>query len=81
MRAEDYSPTTWQGLQPNQAGVQGQIVSFGLPVPSPVLVDRGAENGRRSYRYRMEFSKKTLLMHFVFDEQDKVMVCDMEAME
>lgn len=81
MQAEDYSPATWQGLLPKQAEIQSQLKSFGPLLPSPRLVHRAEEGGKRSYRYLVEFQKATVLIHFVFDEQDKVVVCDTEAME
>ena len=36
------------------------------------LVDRGQEGGKRSYRYRVEYEKTTLLQHFVFDDHNKL---------
>jgi hypothetical protein len=80
MQAQDYSPATWQDLMPKQADIQTQLNSLG-PVPSPTLVARSTDGGKRDYRYRLEFQKTTLLMHFIFDDQDKVTLCDVEASE
>jgi hypothetical protein len=80
MREEDFAPATWQGIQPASPSIQRQLISFG-PLASLTLVDRGTKDTDRSYRYRVEFQKATLLMHFVLNAQDKVTVCDTEAMQ
>jgi C-terminal processing protease CtpA/Prc len=45
------------------------------------LVDRSDENGRRSYRYRLEFTNAIVLQHFVLDGQNKLAASKSEAWE
>jgi hypothetical protein len=79
-RPEDYSSAAWQLLLPKQAEAQSELKFLGsLLSLKPVY--RGTEDGKRGHRYRLEFQKVTLLMHFIFDEQDTVVTCETEAME
>jgi len=34
--------------------------------------DRGEESGKRTYRYRIEFEKATILQSFSFDKQNQL---------
>jgi hypothetical protein len=81
MRAADYSTELWQQLSAHQADIQGELKSFGPSLSPPKLVDRSTEDHKRGYRYRLEFQNVTLLMRFVFDDQDKVSVSSTEAMQ
>jgi hypothetical protein len=36
------------------------------------VVDRSEEGGKRTYRYRLEFKRATILQQIVFDEQGKL---------
>jgi hypothetical protein len=72
-RAEDYTAELWKEVSPQKAETQATLQAFG-PLATLTLVDRSEADGRRSYRYRMEFEKNTLLQHLVFDEQNKLAV-------
>jgi len=73
MRRDDFTAELWKEESPKQKETQASVKSFGKLV-SVTLVDRSAEGGKRSYRYRLEFEKNTLLQRFVFDEQNKLAV-------
>ena len=77
MRLDDYTPESWKEISTNRKRSQAAIKSLGRLV-SLTLVDRREERGKRSYRYRVEFEKSTLLQRFVFDEQDKLISCPAE---
>jgi len=68
---DDFTADLWKEAAPGLQETQAQIKSFGRFV-SLTLVDRSEEAGKRSYRYRMEFEKNTILQRFVFDEQNKL---------
>jgi hypothetical protein len=46
-----------------------------------VLVERRNEDSRRSYRYRVEFDKATLLLCYVLNEQNQVALIKSEGAE
>lgn len=71
MRADDFTAELWKEESPKQKETQETVKSFGRFV-SLTLVDRSEEGGKRSYRYRVEFEKNTLLQQLVFDEQNKL---------
>jgi hypothetical protein len=48
---------------------------------SVVLVDRSPEKSRCNYRYRIEFEKATLLVHYVLDERQQVALIQSEGAE
>ena len=73
----DYTADVWKELAPEQKKIRADLKRLGSLV-SLTLVERGKENGRRSYRYRMEFEKVTVLQHIVFDQQNKVTLCESE---
>ena len=56
---------------PDQKKTQLIVKSFG-DFDSLALVDRSEADGTRSYRYRLEFKKATLLQRFVFDQEKKL---------
>ena len=71
MRAEDYTAKLWKEESPKLKETQETVKSFGTLV-SLTLVDRHEEGGMRSYRYRLDFEKNTLLQLLVFDEKNKL---------
>lgn len=71
--AEDYTVKLWKEVSPKQAEIQETLKSFG-PLIALTLVDRSEVDGKRSYRYRLEFEKNMLLQHLVYDEQNKLAV-------
>jgi len=68
---DDFTADLWKEAAPGLKETQAQIKSFGRFV-SLTLVDRSEEAGKRSYRYRAQFEKNTILQRFVFDEQNKL---------
>ena len=71
-QADDYTASAWKRLQSKERDVQtfkkcvGDIVSL-------TLVERSSFFGwRRSYRYRIEFTRATVLAHFVFHGRNKI---------
>jgi hypothetical protein len=74
MRAEDYTAESLKEISTNRKHSQATIKSLG-PLVSLTLVDRSEESGKRSYRYRVQFEKNTVLQRVVFDEQNKIISC------
>ncbi len=70
LRRQDFTEESWRQEAPIQKEVQGWLRSFG-ELGSLILVDRRDEDGQRHYRYRVQFSKATVLFHFIFDEQGR----------
>jgi hypothetical protein len=80
-QADDYTASAWQRLQSRQKEFQtfkkyvGDMVSL-------TLVERSRAFGwRRSYRYRIEFTRATVLAHFVFDGRNKLASGEMTTVE
>jgi hypothetical protein len=71
LRAEDFAAELWKQESPKQQETQAILKAFG-PLVSLTLVDQGTEGTKRTYRYRFEFEKNTLLQRFIFDEQNKL---------
>ena len=76
----DYTAELWKEISPKQKEIQNSIKLTGGFV-SMTLVDRSDENGRRSYRYRLEFTNAIVLQHFVLDGQNKLAASESEAWE
>jgi hypothetical protein len=74
---DDFTADLWKEAAPGLKETHAQIKSFGRFV-SLTLVDRSEEGSLRSYRYRVEFEKNTVLQRFIFDEQNKLAVCQTE---
>jgi hypothetical protein len=70
-RAEDYTPELWAKISVEKSDTEAVLKSFG-PLLSLTLVDRSDADARRTYRYRMEFQRNTLLQCLVFDEHNKL---------
>jgi hypothetical protein len=77
MRAGDYTTEGWKEITDNTKSAQATIKALGRLV-AVTLVDRSEESGKRSYRYRVEFEKNTILQRFVFDEHNKIISCPAE---
>jgi len=73
LRQEDFTPSLWTYLSGNAAQVQRDFVSLGT-IQNLTLVERTAEDGSRSYRYRARFPKITLLYHFVLVPDGRIAV-------
>jgi hypothetical protein len=76
----DYTAEAWKDFSPKQKQIQADLNRLGDFV-SMTLVDRSEENGRRTYRYRLEFANATVLQRFVLDKQNKLADGGSEASE
>jgi hypothetical protein len=79
-RPDDYSAEMWKQVLPVLKGMQAEAKRLGDLV-SLTLLDRSEADGQRSYRYRLEFQKVTVLEHLVFDGQNKCTSGGPEALE
>ncbi len=77
LHAEDFTAELWKQESPRQQETQTVLKAFGLIV-STTLVDRQVDGSNRTYRYRFEFEKNTLLQRFTFDEQNKLAASNTE---
>ncbi len=80
MKPDDYTTEFWQQIAPSQKEIQADLNKLGGLI-SMTLVGRGAENGARRYRYRMEFKDFRVLQTFVLNAQDKVALIQSEGAE
>lgn len=80
MHPDDYNADMWKELSPAQKKLEVDLKKLGQFI-SMTLVDCRDEDGRRSYRYRMEFTNATLLQHFALDKQNKVALIQTESIE
>jgi hypothetical protein len=80
-QADDYTASAWKRLQSKQKDLQtfkkyvGDIVSLTLVEHKSML------GWRRSYRYRIEFTRATVLAHFVFHGRNKLASGQMTTVE
>jgi hypothetical protein len=79
MHTEDYTAEFWKENFSEPERATEYVKPFG-DMASLLLVDHSDENGMRSYRYRMEFKKVTLLCHIIFDKENKLTLLDIEDM-
>jgi hypothetical protein len=70
MQTDDFTADEWKNLASMQKGIQAELKKFGN-LKSMTLVERRVENGQRTYRYRIDFAKATILQHFALDAQNK----------
>jgi len=80
MRPDDYTPEFWKQLSPVQKDIQADLKKHGELI-SLTLIDRQVVDGRRSYRYRLEFSNARAVEHFVVDEHNKLALIQSEGGE
>jgi hypothetical protein len=80
MQPGDYTPEFWKEISPIQKEVQADFKRYGNLV-SMALVERRSEEHRRSYRYRVEFEKVTMLLGYVLNEQNEVSLLRSEGAE
>jgi hypothetical protein len=80
-QADDYTASAWKRLLSKQKDIQtfkkyvGDIVSL-------TLVERSSVFGwRRSYRYRIEFTRATVLAHFVLHGRNKLASGEMTTVD
>jgi hypothetical protein len=80
MREADFAPAFWKEISPAQREIQKSLEQLGQ-FQSLALVSRHEENGRRTYRYLVDFSKARVLGRYVFDEKNQVALMKTEAAE
>ena len=80
LNVADFTPAVWAELSPWRKQTQKDGKTFGAAL-SLSLVERTTETGRRSYRYRVQYSFGTILLHVAFDEQDKIAVWKVEDVD
>lgn len=80
MRKEDYAPEFWSKLSSQQKQIQDELKGLGELI-SLTLVGRQDKGSNRSYRYRAEFDRFTVLQRFDFDDQNKLEAVQSEATE
>jgi hypothetical protein len=80
MRSGDYTADFWKEVSSAQKAIQADLNKLGH-LNFFTLVDRRVENGRRSYRYLVDFSNARVLLRFVLDDNDKVSLFQTEASE
>jgi hypothetical protein len=71
MRSSDYADELWKKISPSGKDIQNDLSRYGK-LFSVALVERQDEGKGYSYRYRVEFEKVIVLMHFVLTEHETV---------
>ncbi len=80
-RANDYTASCWQRLQSKQKELH-TIKKYAGDIVSLTLVERSNVFGwRRSYRYRIEFTRASVLAHVVFHGLNKIAFVEMKTVE
>ncbi len=78
---DDYTASGWKYLLSNQKDIQATTKLAG-DIVSLTLVERSSVFGwQRSYCYRVEFTRATMLVHFVFHGRNKLASGHAEAVE
>jgi hypothetical protein len=80
MRSGDYTAEYWKAIAPLQKELQADFKRYGDLI-SMALVERRKEERGRSYRYRVEFEKVTLLLRYVLSDQDQIALLQSEGAE
>ena len=71
MRSTDYSPDYWKKISGNQKKIQQEVNALG-DLRAVMFVDRSTEGKDRTFWYRLEFTKATVLQILVLDAQNRV---------
>jgi hypothetical protein len=71
LHADEFTDEAWKETEPGLKDNQAQVKAFGR-LQSMTLVDRTEDGGKRTYRYRIEFEKCTVLQRVVFNDQNKL---------
>lgn len=80
LHENDFTAEAWKRVLSQQDRIQDYEKLVG-DLASLTLVERGEVDGQRSYRYRAEYARATLLSHYVFDGQNKLVSGATEAYE
>ena len=68
---DDFTADAWKEASPTLKETQMALKLFGK-FNSLSLVHRSEQDGKRIYRYRLDFERGSILQQIVFDEQDKL---------
>jgi len=80
-QADDYTASAWKRLLSKQQDIQ-TFKKYAGDIVSLTLVERTSVFGwRRSYRYRIEFTRATVLAHFVVDGRNKIASGEMTTVD
>ena len=71
MRAADHAPEYWKTISGKQKEIQADVTALGDLI-SAMPVERSKEGKDRSYLYRLEFTKATLLELIMLDAENRV---------
>jgi hypothetical protein len=71
MRSADYAPEFWKTISGKQKELQADLNALGDLI-SVIPVERSKEEKERSYWYRVEFTKGTVLQMIVLDADNRV---------
>lgn len=80
MREADFAPAFWKDILPAEKEIQTSLQQLG-DLRALTLVSRHEDNGLRTYRYLLDFSKARVLGRYVFDEKNLVVLMKTEAAE
>jgi D-alanyl-D-alanine carboxypeptidase len=80
LSATDFTSAMWAELAPWRRQIQQDGKTFGAAL-SFALVERTTEGGQRSYHYRVQYKFGTILLHVVFDGQNKIAVWKLEDVD
>jgi hypothetical protein len=80
-QADDYTMSAWNRLQSRQKNLQ-TLKKYAGDIVSITLVERSSWFGWRSnYRYRIEFTRASVLAHIVFHGPNKIAFGEMKTIE
>jgi hypothetical protein len=71
MRAADYTAEFWKKISADQKKIQGEMKALG-DLLAVEFVDRSTEAKERTYWYRLEFTKATVLQILMLDSQNRI---------
>ncbi|HEX2853069.1 MAG TPA: hypothetical protein VHO24_07520 [Opitutaceae bacterium] len=80
MREADFAPAFWKNISPAQKEIQTSLQQLGDLV-SLTLVFRAEDNGQRTYRYLLDFSKARVLGLYLFDAKNQIVLMKTEVAE
>ncbi len=75
MRAADYAPEFWKTISGKQKQIQAEVDALG-DLLSVVPIEHSVEGSNRTYWFRLEFTKATVLQIIMLDANDRVIFAD-----
>jgi D-alanyl-D-alanine carboxypeptidase len=80
LREKDFTPAVWAELSPQRKEIQDEGRKIG-PALSLTPVEHTMDTDKRSYRYWIYYKFGKILLHVVFDEQNKITVWKVEDVD